>query len=61
MVCFNSERQMLQEIKLEGENGETIKQVWSNRGVKYGQLEASGTRGGILMLWDSKIWKGEVV
>ncbi|WMV57930.1 hypothetical protein MTR67_051315 [Solanum verrucosum] len=42
----------LQETKLEGENGEAIRQVWGSRGVKYAQLEASGTRGGILMLWD---------
>ncbi|KAG5619805.1 hypothetical protein H5410_005023 [Solanum commersonii] len=24
-------------------------------------LEASGTRGGIMMLWDSRIWKGEIL
>lgn len=24
-------------------------------------LEASGTRGGIVMLWDGRIWKGEVL
>ncbi|WMV51255.1 hypothetical protein MTR67_044640 [Solanum verrucosum] len=24
-------------------------------------LESSGTRGGIMMLWDSRIWKGEVL
>jgi len=51
----------LQETKLEGENGEAIRQVWGSRGVKYAQLEASGTRGGILMLWDSKHWEGKVV
>lgn len=50
-----------QETKIEGDIEEIIKQLWGNRGVKYGQLEASGTRGGILMMWDSKIWKGEVV
>lgn len=43
----------LQETKLEGNKGEEIRQVWGNRGVKYGQLEASDTRGGILMMWDS--------
>lgn len=25
------------------------------------QLEASGTRGDVLILWDSKTWKGEVL
>lgn len=43
----------LQETKLEGNKGEEIRQVWGNRGVKYGQLEVSDTRGGILMMWDS--------
>lgn len=51
----------LQETKLEGNRGEEIKQVWGNRGIKYGMLEASGTRGAILMMWDSKSWEGRVV
>lgn len=34
-----------QETKIEGDIEEIIKQLWGNRGVKYGQLEASGTRG----------------
>lgn len=49
----------LQESKLEGNNGEVIKQVWGNKGVKYAQLEASGTRGGILMMWITRSGKGK--
>nr|XP_016436162.1 PREDICTED: uncharacterized protein LOC107762331 [Nicotiana tabacum] len=50
-----------QETKLEGDIEEMVKQLWGNRGIKYEQLEASGTRGGIIMLWDNKVWKGEVI
>nr|XP_009596491.1 uncharacterized protein LOC104092571 [Nicotiana tomentosiformis]XP_016432332.1 PREDICTED: uncharacterized protein LOC107758988 [Nicotiana tabacum] len=50
-----------QESKIEGDIEGIIKEIWGVRGIKYGQLEASGTKGGILMLWDSKVWKGEVV
>lgn len=37
-----------------------IKEIWANRRVKYAQLEACGTRGGIIILWDSSIWEDEV-
>lgn len=29
--------------------------------MKHACLQASGTRGGILMLWDNKSWKGEIL
>ncbi|KAK6793695.1 hypothetical protein RDI58_007148 [Solanum bulbocastanum] len=43
----------LQETKLEGNVRDLVKQIWAGRWIKYACLEASGTRGGILMLWDS--------
>ncbi|XP_075079926.1 uncharacterized protein LOC142165225 [Nicotiana tabacum] len=46
----------LQEIKVEGDIEEFVKQLWANRWVKYECLQASDTRGGILMMWDSRIW-----
>ncbi|KAG5631925.1 hypothetical protein H5410_003642 [Solanum commersonii] len=49
-----------QETKIEGENGSLVKYLWANRWVKYCQLEASGTRGGILIMWDGRVWSGEV-
>ena len=37
-----------------------IKEIWANRRVIYAQLEARGTRWGIIILWDGSIWEGEV-
>ena len=37
-----------------------IMQLWGRRWIKMACLEASGTRGGIMMLWDSRIWKGGI-
>ncbi|CAN4119501.1 unnamed protein product [Withania somnifera] len=42
----------LQETKLQGNIQEVVKQIWGGRWIKYAFLEASGTRGGIIMLWD---------
>uniref|UniRef100_M1ALD1 Endonuclease/exonuclease/phosphatase domain-containing protein n=1 Tax=Solanum tuberosum TaxID=4113 RepID=M1ALD1_SOLTU len=50
----------LQETKLQGDITELVRQIWGDRWVKMACLEASGTRGGIMM-WDSRIWKGEVL
>lgn len=36
---------------------EYINQIWEWEWVSHACLAASGTRGGILMLWDCKIWK----
>nr|XP_009770786.1 PREDICTED: uncharacterized protein LOC104221413 [Nicotiana sylvestris] len=51
----------LQESKLEGDVQSFVKQIWGFRWVIFGCLEASGSRGGILVLWDSRSWKGEVI
>jgi len=51
----------LQETKLEGDVQDLVKQIWAGRWIKYACLEASGTRGGILMLWDSRMWEGEIM
>lgn len=50
----------LQETKLQGDIQEAAKQIWGGRWAKYACLGASGIRGGIIMLWDSRVWKGEV-
>lgn len=49
-----------QESKLEGDITRIVKDRWANRWGKFAQLEASGTRGGILLMWDSRIWDGEI-
>jgi len=51
----------LQETKLQGDLTGLVMQIWGGRWIKMACLEASGTRGGIMMLWDSRIWKGEVL
>ncbi|KAG5609575.1 hypothetical protein H5410_020856 [Solanum commersonii] len=37
------------------------KQLWDCRWFKCGYLEAQGACGGIVILWDSRVWKGELV
>ena len=49
-----------QEIKIEEEIGSLVKDLWDNRWFKYRQLEASGTRGGILIMWNGKLCSGEI-
>lgn len=34
-----------QETKLEGDIEEVVYQLWGNRGIRFMQLKASGTRG----------------
>ncbi|KAG5617008.1 hypothetical protein H5410_016832, partial [Solanum commersonii] len=48
-----------QESNISGDISEIVKDLWANRKVKYAQLEARGTRGGIIIMWDSSIWEGE--
>lgn len=58
--CWKADIYCFQETKIEGEIGSFVKDLWANRWVKYCQLEASGTRGGILIMWDGRVWSGEV-
>uniref|UniRef100_A0A0V0GSF1 Putative ovule protein n=1 Tax=Solanum chacoense TaxID=4108 RepID=A0A0V0GSF1_SOLCH len=53
VMCF-------QETKLEGEIANIVKEIWGSRWADYVQLEASGTRGSILIMWDKRIWEDEV-
>ncbi|WMV46022.1 hypothetical protein MTR67_039407 [Solanum verrucosum] len=50
----------IEETKFQGDIREIIKDLWSNRWVKYVQLEANGTRGGIILMWNSRLWDGEI-
>lgn len=38
-----------------------MKQLWGGGWVRFSCLEACGTRGGILLLWDSRVWKSEIL
>lgn len=54
IICFL-------ETKLDGEIKDIVSQIWGGRRVRYACLEASGTRWGIMMLWDCKVWKTEML
>lgn len=51
----------LQETKLEGDVEEIVKELWGGRWASYACPEASGTREGILMIWDRRVWKGQAL
>ncbi|WMV08659.1 hypothetical protein MTR67_002044 [Solanum verrucosum] len=50
----------LQETSLEGEIANYVKEIWGSRWADHVQMEASGTRGGIVIMWDKKSWEGVV-
>ncbi|CAN4125589.1 unnamed protein product [Withania somnifera] len=51
----------LQETKLEGDVEDIVKQIWGGRWTSYACLEASGTRGQNVMIWNRRVWKGDVL
>lgn len=53
VVCF-------QETKVEGDISNMVKEVWGNKWAHFAQLEASGTRGGVVIMWDKRVWDGEI-
>lgn len=50
-----------QETKMEGDYGEVVKHLFSNRWADYVGLEANGRSGGILIMWDKRVWAGELI
>jgi len=52
---------VLVETKLTGADTQLIKQLWFNRWLGELHLEAVGRSGGIAVLWDRRMWKGELV
>ncbi|WMV19542.1 hypothetical protein MTR67_012927 [Solanum verrucosum] len=51
----------LQETKLEGDCQDHINQIKGGRWTRFATLEANGTRRRIIMMWDSRVWKSEVI
>lgn len=47
----------LQETKMEDIPASMFYQIWGNRWVEWAELKASGTRGGIVVMWDRRFWK----
>lgn len=54
MISFVSKK--LQETKIEHWNSKKAGNVWAGRWVDYIALEADGTKGGIIFLWDKRTW-----
>ncbi|WMV48685.1 hypothetical protein MTR67_042070 [Solanum verrucosum] len=50
----------LQETKIEGNISNIVKEVWGSRWADFVQLEASGTKGGVVIIWDKRFWEGEL-
>ncbi|KAG5570567.1 hypothetical protein H5410_060333 [Solanum commersonii] len=51
----------LQETKINKDVEGIAKQLWSSRWMKCGYSEADGSSGGILIMWDSRVWMGSCV
>lgn len=52
---------VLVETKIEGSLDKSLPSIWSNRWVGGIHKEAQGSSGGILILWDKRVWKGELM
>lgn len=35
--------------------------IWPNRWMRCGFKDADGSKGGILLLWDSRVWRGNKI
>ena len=50
VVCF-------QESKLASTNSATVKSIWGSSFVDWGVLDAIHTAGGILVIWDTRVFE----
>ncbi|KAG5569758.1 hypothetical protein H5410_059524 [Solanum commersonii] len=50
-----------EETKINKDVEGIAKQLWSSRWMKCGYSEADGSSGGILIMWDSRVWMGSCV
>ncbi|KAH0722802.1 hypothetical protein KY290_005454 [Solanum tuberosum] len=49
------------ETKISKDVNRIAKQLWASRWMRYGYIEADGSIGGVLIMWDSRIWVGSSV
>lgn len=47
----------LQETKIEEWSQQLVGSLWGNRWASWADLQANGTRGGVIILWDRRLWK----
>ncbi|KAG5596280.1 hypothetical protein H5410_037512 [Solanum commersonii] len=50
-----------QETKISKDVDRIAKQLWASRWMRCGYIEADGSSGGVLIMWDSRIWVGSSV
>ncbi|XP_060178322.1 uncharacterized protein LOC132608294 [Lycium barbarum] len=60
LLTWNADVVCFQETKVEGDITDIVREVWGSRWVKYVQLEASGTKWGIVIMWDKRDWEGVI-
>jgi len=51
----------LQETKVNKGVERVAFQLWPSRWMRCGFMVADGSKGGILLMWDSRVWKGSKV
>lgn len=52
---------ILLETKLKDNISSLIHSIWNNRWLSELHVEAQGSNGGILTMWDKRIWEGVLV
>ena len=52
---------VLVETKLGGSEVNVFKQLWQNRWMGELHLDAIGRSGGIVVMWDKRVWRRELV
>lgn len=52
---------VLQETKIQGDISRVARHLWGSRWVDFVNLEAIGTSGGILIMWDKRILEGQLI
>lgn len=52
---------VLVETKLTEKETHVFRQLWQNRWMGECHLNATGRSGGIVVMWDKRYWRGEVV
>ncbi|KAG5606723.1 hypothetical protein H5410_028215 [Solanum commersonii] len=52
---------VLVETKLNGHIDNILQSIWNNRWAEVLMKEAQGSSGGIMILWDKRVWRGELL
>ncbi|KAG5616387.1 hypothetical protein H5410_016211 [Solanum commersonii] len=61
LLQWGDDIHVLVETKLTRNDSNLYQQIWINRWLGEAHVEAIGRSGGIVVLWDKRVWKGEMV